>query len=251
MKFNQASLLALLFCTSFAAHADKIRVYAASSMTNVVNELVDQFEAQSDVQVTTVYGGSSSLARQIAQGAPADVLISANLKWVDYLQDQGVVNGDNVTNVASNQLVVIAPSGNSAQLNVQSANSWLDALDGQRMAIGQTNAVPAGIYAKQSLTQLGVWPQVQSHLAPTNNVRIALTLVERKEAPLGIVYKTDAMLSKEVQIIAQLPDSSHSPIIYPMAIINRTPSSEQFAQFVQSPSAQQVMQRYGFTKVEN
>lgn len=242
-------LLAVLACASFSSHAEKIRVYAASSMTNVVDEIVQKFEANNDVTVTTVYGGSASLARQLVQGAPADIYISANQKWMNYLVKQQVVNSDNVTNVASNDLVVVAPQGQTTELTLNSADSWLANLDGLRLAIGQTNAVPAGIYAKESLQRIGVWDELKIHLAPANNVRIALTLVERKEAPLGIVYKTDAMLSSKTQVVATLPSNTHTAIIYPMAVFNNQPVTLKFAQYMVSDQAQQVLKRYGFKRV--
>lgn len=238
---------AVLLASSLTAQAqDKLRIYAASSMTNAVNELVSEFEKQSQVPVTTVYAGTSSLARQIHQGAPVDLFIAANIKWMNYLVKQQVISSDVVTNIAANQLVVVTPVDQKGTLKVNDSDSWLNYLQGQRIAIGQTNAVPAGIYAKQSLESLSVWPQLQGVLAPTNNVRIALTLVERKEVPLGIVYKTDAMMSSGVKVVAELPESSHDAIIYPMAQLNAKPQTKQFSAFVQSQQGQQILKSYGF-----
>lgn len=237
----------LLLSASVSVQAqDKLRIYAASSMTNAVNELVSEFEKQSSISATPVYAGTSSLARQIHQGAPADVFIAANEKWVNYLIEQKVINGDAVTNVAQNQLVVITPVNHQGSLDINDSASWLNYLQKGRIAIGQTNAVPAGIYAKESLESLGIWSAVERSLAPTNNVRIALALVERNEVPLGIVYKTDALMSEGVKIIARLPESSHSPIVYPMAQLNAKPQVEAFAQFMKTQQARNVLQRYGF-----
>ena len=169
-----------------------------------------------------------------------------NIKWLNYLVKQQVISGDAVTSVAVNQLVVVTPVDQKGTLKVNDSDSWLNYLQGQRIAIGQTNAVPAGIYAKQSLESLSVWPQLQGALAPTNNVRIALTLVERKEVPLGIVYKTDAMMSSGVKVVAELPESSHDAIIYPMAQLNAKPQTKQFSAFVQSQRGQQILKSYGF-----
>jgi len=241
------SLIPLLTTISFSASAaEKLMVYAASSMTNAVNELVSVFEHQHDVDVTTVYAGSSSLARQLVNGAPADIFISANNQWMDYLKNQEIVSSDNVTQLATNQLVVVAPIDSKPEFEITSAKSWLNSLENSRLAIGQPNAVPAGMYAKQSLENLKVWKAIQSKLAPTNNVRIALTLVERKEAALGIVYKTDALYSKKVKQLAVLPESSHQPIVYPMAILNQQESTKMFATFVQSPQASNILKKYGF-----
>ncbi|KOO15913.1 molybdate transporter [Vibrio xuii] len=238
-------MAALLFCSSLSAQ-EQLRVYAASSMTNAVNELVDVYESKSQVKITTVYGGTSSLARQVEQGAPVDVFIAANTKWMNYLVNKNLITGDSVTNVAANELVVIAAE--AVELDVTSESSWISALNGQRMAIGQTNAVPAGIYAKQSLESLNVWPQLKRQLAPTKNVRIALTLVERKETPLGIVYKTDALSSSNVQVVASLPEASHDAIIYPMAMMNSEPATVDFTLFVRSKAGQEILKKYGFNQ---
>ncbi|KJY83855.1 molybdate transporter [Vibrio galatheae] len=243
-------LFSLLMCASFSTHAEKLRVYAASSMTNVVNELVTQFEANQPVAVSKVYGGSASLARQIAQGAPADIYISANQQWMEYLQGQGVVGSDAVTNLASNRLVVIAPEGEKVPFELSDSESWLAELGEFRLAIGQPNAVPAGMYAKEALVNLGVWQMLESRLAPTNNVRIALTLVERSETPLGIVYQTDAMQSQESQIVAVLPAKLHTRIVYPMAVLNEKPQTKAFAEFLSSRQAQNVLLSYGFSLAE-
>lgn len=247
MTLRNCFYSALLLMISVSTYAeDKLRIYAASSMTNAVNELVNEFEKQHDVSTTTVFAGTSSLARQIEQGAPVDLFIAANTKWMDYLVKQKVIQGDAVTRVARNQLVVVAPIGQKGTLDIKDSQSWLNYLQGQRLAIGQTNAVPAGIYAKQSLEHLSVWPQLKRLIAPTNNVRIALALVERSEVPLGIVYKTDALMSSGVKVLATLPHTSHSPIVYPMAQLNTKPQTDQFVQFIESDKAQQIMQSFGF-----
>lgn len=249
---------------SFNVQAEPLRIYAASSMTNVVNEMVKQFEKTQAISVSTIYAGSASLARQIAQGAPADLYISANLKWMDYLVSQGVIDSDAVTNVATNELVVIAPKDQAVKLDITQSNSWLAALSGSRLAIGQPDVVPAGIYAKQALIKLGVWQAVQPHLAPSNNVRLALALVERKEVPLGIVYKSDMYRggvtngandsntnSEKTVVVASLPSDLHAKIIYPMAGLNDRPATAQFAQFMLSAKGQAIFERFGFAPVTN
>lgn len=246
-RFRQFTVgIASLLCCMPLSAAEQLRIYAASSMTNAVNELVEVFERNADVKITTVYAGTSSLARQVEQGAPVDILIAANTKWMNYLVDKGVVSSDNVTNIATNELVVI--STELIKLDVANESSWHATLNGQRLAIGQTNAVPAGIYAKQSLESLNVWSQVKQQLAPTKNVRIALTLVERNETPLGIVYKTDALSSPKVQIVATFPETSHDAIIYPMAMMNEAPTTRDFTQFVNSKKGQEILKKYGFNQ---
>ncbi|UUM32544.1 molybdate ABC transporter substrate-binding protein [Vibrio japonicus] len=247
MKLFKSLLVAPLFYMSFASSAtDKLTVYAASSMTNAVTEIVSAFEQEQDVDVTTVFAGSSSLARQLAHGAPADVFISANTKWVQYLIEQGVVSSDNVTNIASNRLVIISGENDQKSFELNDPKSWAHGLNGSRLAIGQPDAVPAGIYAKESLKNLGIWPSVKDHLAPTNNVRIALALVERKEASLGVVYRTDAQLSNKVNVLGILPESTHQPIIYPMAQLNERPVTKAFSTFTQQEKSKEILAKFGF-----
>ncbi|EEX31904.1 molybdenum ABC transporter, periplasmic molybdenum-binding protein ModA [Vibrio coralliilyticus ATCC BAA-450] len=215
-------------------------------MTNVIKALAEKYQAETGVKVTPVFAGSSSLARQILSGAPADLYISANTKWSDYLVQQGVINGDAVTYIAHNQLVVISPKADAAPLELESLEQWSKRLSGQRLAIGQTNSVPAGVYAKEALESLGLWGGLNGQLAPVNNVRVALTLVERGETPLGIVYKTDALVSDKVKVIGTFPASSHTAITYPMAELNDKQTTKDFAAFIESAQAQAVFKQNGF-----
>lgn len=243
------SLLAscVLFSTTVRAKDEAtIRIYAASSLTNVLNQLVNEYESVHSVDIVPIYGGSSSLARQIERGAPADLFISANEKWVKHLEKQGVAKAQNIYDFTHNQLVVIAPKKNKVALDVTQPNSWLSAIGDSRLAIGQPNAVPAGIYAKQSLETLNVWQPLIKHLAPTNNVRVALTLVERAEAPLGVVYKSDAVVSDKVQVVHTFAASSHDPIRYPMVRFTDSAEVAQFSQFLMSEPAKQALTRFGF-----
>lgn len=243
-------IICLLCFVSYSTFADSLRVYAASSMTNVVTEIADTFEEEYGIKVFTVFGGSASLARQIEYGAPADVFISANSKWMDYLVDQGVAHGDAVTEIIANELVVITSGKANTQLDLYSADSWLNNLQGGRLAIGQTNAVPAGIYAKQSLSNIGVWTSIKDRLAQTNNVRTALTLVERGETQLGIVYRTDALQSSEVKVLQQLPKQSHSKIVYPMALLNDRQQIQLFANFLLSAEVKAIFANFGFQQAD-
>ncbi|NOI29776.1 molybdate ABC transporter substrate-binding protein [Vibrio coralliilyticus] len=235
----------LTFIFSATVHAS-VNVYAASSMTNVIKTLAEKYQAETGVKVTPVFAGSSSLARQILSGAPVDLYISANTKWSDYLVQQGIINGDAVTNIAHNQLVVISPIGHPEPLELEKPEQWSKRLSGQRLAIGQTNAVPAGMYAKEALESLGLWSGLKGQLAPVNNVRVALTLVERGETPLGIVYKTDALVSDKVKVIGTFPASSHTAITYPMAKLNDKQTTKDFAAYLQSTQAQAVFKQNGF-----
>lgn len=243
------SLLASSVLFSTAVHAKDeatIRIYAASSLTNVLNQLINDYESTHTVDIVPIYGGSSSLARQIERGAPADLFISANEKWVKHLEKQGVVKAQNIYDFTHNQLVVIAPQKNKVSLDVTQPNSWLSAIGDSRLAIGQPNAVPAGIYAKQSLETLNVWQPLSARLAPTNNVRVALTLVERAEAALGIVYKSDAVVSDYVQVVYTFLATSHDPIRYPLVTLSNSSEVAQFTQYLMSEPAKQALSRFGF-----
>ncbi|WP_029559610.1 molybdate ABC transporter substrate-binding protein [Vibrio parahaemolyticus] len=239
-----AAILSISFSTNAATD---LKVYAASSMTNPIDEIAQDFKEKYDVTVTPVYGGSSSIARQIINGAPADVFISANTKWMDYLVDEGVIDGDNVTNLVRNSLVLIAPQSSSlAVFNFADANAWEAALNGSRLALGNPTSVPAGMYAKESLTTLGVWKEIQTKVAPAKNVRLALALVERGEAPLGVVYKTDAQLTSKVKIVGEFASDTHAAIVYPAAVVNDSTESRQFFQYLKSEDAKRVFAHYGF-----
>ncbi|TOC22147.1 molybdate ABC transporter substrate-binding protein [Vibrio parahaemolyticus] len=239
-----AAILSISFSTNAATD---LKVYAASSMTNAIDEIAQDFKEKYDVTVTPVYGGSSSIARQIINGAPADVFISANTKWMDYLVDEGVIDSDNVTNLVRNSLVLIAPQSSSiAVFNFADSNAWEAALNGSRLALGNPTSVPAGMYAKESLTTLGVWKEIQTKVAPAKNVRLALALVERGEAPLGVVYKTDAQLTSKVKIVGEFASDTHAAIVYPAAVVNDSTESRQFFQYLKSEDAKRVFAHYGF-----
>ncbi|HCG8475410.1 TPA: molybdate ABC transporter substrate-binding protein [Vibrio parahaemolyticus] len=239
-----AAILSISFSTNAATD---LKVYAASSMTNAIDEIAQDFKEKYDVTVTPVYGGSSSIARQIINGAPADVFISANTKWMDYLVDEGAIDSDNVTNLVRNSLVLIAPQSSSlAVFNFADANAWEAALNGSRLALGNPTSVPAGMYAKESLTTLGVWKEIQTKVAPAKNVRLALALVERGEAPVGVVYKTDAQLTSKVKIVGEFASDTHAAIVYPAAVVNDSTESRQFFQYLKSEDAKRVFAHYGF-----
>ncbi|HFI9411677.1 TPA: molybdate ABC transporter substrate-binding protein [Vibrio parahaemolyticus] len=239
-----AAILSISFSTNAATD---LKVYAASSMTNAIDEIAQDFKEKYDVTVTPVYGGSSSIARQIINGAPADVFISANTKWMDYLVDEGVIDSDNVTNLVRNSLVLIAPQSSSiAVFNFADAKAWEAALNGSCLALGNPTSVPAGMYAKESLTTLGVWKEIQTKVAPAKNVRLALALVERGEAPLGVVYKTDAQLTSKVKIVGEFASDTHAAIVYPAAVVKDSTESRQFFQYLKSEDAKRVFAHYGF-----
>lgn len=243
------SIVAMLCCTSVYAQ-EKITVYAASSMTNAVNELIAAYQPKQPLDIVPVYAGSSALARQIEQGAPADIFISANDNWVTHLLNKNIVTSDKVTLLAGNQLVLIAPQ--SSKLNslvVNDVAAWLDALNGSRLAIGNTMAVPVGMYAKEALEKLKVWSSLAPMLAQTNNVRLVLALVERQEAALGVVYKTDALMSNKVKVVHEFDSSLHSAIHYPLVQLTERDTVNQFMLFLRSDQAKSILQNYGFSVI--
>lgn len=247
-KVITTSVISML-CISLNAQAN-VKIYSASSLTNVMNALLAEFKTTSGTDVLPVYGGSSSLARQIERGAPADLFISANESWMQHLVKRGSVLQENVFPFTQNQLVLIAPKTSTLEpFAIEDIRDWQTNIGKGRLAIGNPQAVPAGIYARQTLQSLNVWNAVKSLTAPTSNVRMTLALVERGEAPLGIVYKTDALQSKNVQLITEFASTSHDPIRYPLAIVNTSPESLELAAFLQSEKAQEILIQFGFNSL--
>lgn len=205
--------IAGLIC-AVAACAEPVRVFAAASLQGPL----DRVAADWDGAVTISYGGSGAIARQISQGAPADVVILANPDWADWL-----LAGGHITRsprpLLSNSLVIIGPAG-AAPLDTPSSTEILARLDGGRLAMGQHQSVPAGIYAQAWMAQTGLWDVLRPHLAETENVRAALALVSRRETPLGIVYRSDAQASDAVAVVHTIPQDAHPPILYPGLALN-------------------------------
>jgi molybdate transport system substrate-binding protein len=232
------------------AAADKITVFAAASLTDALGAIDTAYTAKTGQAVVASFAASSTLARQIEAGAPAQVFLSADTKWMDYLAQKNLLAPDTRSDVLGNALALIAPSDSPVgALGIDRGLDWQRLLgaDG-RLSVGDPDHVPAGIYAKESLTNLGVWPALQSRLARAEDVRGALVLVERGEAPLGIVYVTDARISAKVKIVGIFPASSHSPIVYPFAIVQgqATPAVQAYFRFLKGPEARTVFQRFGF-----
>ncbi|MGM8848961.1 molybdate ABC transporter substrate-binding protein [Salinicola halophyticus] len=250
----QRHWLAALFFLPVAAHAGdsgaQVQVYAAASMTNAMDDAIDAYEADHDVDIVPVYASSSTLARQIASGAPADIYISANEQWMDWLDDQHVTLGERV-DLLRNRLVLIAPAQSDIADFTPGGDTPIASQleDGQRLSVGETSHVPAGIYAKEALQSIGEWDALESRLANGDNVRAAMALVERSEAPLGIVYETDAKASDRVKEVGVFPDDSHDPITYPLAVVDPQPSdaTQAFRQWLAGDDALSIFSRYGFT----
>lgn len=242
-------LCATLFCGGAVHAADKLLVFAAASTTNAVGDLAKMYEKSHGTKVVCSFASSSTLAKQIEQGAPANVYISANVKWADWLERAGALAKGTRLDLLNNALGLIAPADSGlANFSPADKAAFLKALGDGRLSMGDPYHVPAGIYGKQSLESLGLWPDVADKIAAASNVRTALALVETGEAPLGIVYTTDAAISKKVKLIAVFPAKSHDPIVYPAALVagNDTDGARDFLTFLSSPEAKAVFKSYGF-----
>jgi molybdate transport system substrate-binding protein len=230
-----------------------LTVFAAASLTESMTEVGTSFERSQGVTVQFSFASSSTLARQIEAGAPASIVALASEDWAEYLASRDLILPGTRVDPIGNQLVVIAPSIDSAALSNPPTAAGIAAALGLagRLALGDPAHVPAGIYAEQALKNLSLWPSVQTRLAPTDNVRAALALVASGEAALGIVYATDAALSPDVRTVATLPATSHAPITYPFAIVrgNDSPEARAFLAFLASPEALAVFERFGFTQM--
>ncbi|MCB4457919.1 molybdate ABC transporter substrate-binding protein [Leisingera sp. McT4-56] len=224
-----------------------ITVFAAASTKTALDEAAASFEAGTGRDVALSYAGSPALARQIQLGAPADVFISANPGWMDVLQKEGLIDETSRLDLLVNRLVLIAHGSGVPPLDLETAD--LAGLLGEsRLAMALVDAVPAGIYGKAALTALGQWPAVAPKVAQTANVRAALALVASGEAPMGVVYATDARASPAVTVIAVFPASSHPPVIYPAAAVSggKTAEAAAFLEYLHSPVAQEIFLQHGF-----
>ncbi len=232
-----------------ATAQDTLTVFAAASMRNALDDVNAAFTKATDVKVTTSYAASSALAKQIAQGAPADVYVSANIKWMDFLADKKLVVPGTRTDLLGNRLVLIAPK--DSRLDKVEIGQGVDlarlAGDG-RIAVANTKSVPAGLYARQALQSLGAWATAEPRLAQAENVRATLAYVARGETPLGIVYSTDAKIETKVKIVGTFPAGSHPAITYPVAALAASKSRHvgRFLHFLQTQAAKTIFERYGF-----
>lgn len=240
--------LALGLTSAVQAQPQTLTVFAAASLKNVLDEEGAAFSANGGPPVRFSYGASSAIAKQIEQGAPADVFLSADVDWMDYVAQRGLIDPKSRRNLLSNHLALIAPAGSTVKLKIAYGMPIAQALGDGRLAIAAPE-VPAGKYGRAALASLGVWPQVKDRLAPAENVRAALLFVSRGEAPLGIVYDTDARVDPGVRIVGIFPDSSHPKIIYPAAILKSSSNAAagKFLAFLQSPKGRAIFQKYGFT----
>jgi len=241
-------LATLTIASPVASEAANVTVYAAASLKEALAEQCQQFQMRTGDKVVVSYAASNALARQIEAGAPADVFISADLDWIDFLEQRRLLAPNTRITLLRNTLVLIAPSASSVELKVAPGFGLAAALGSERLAIANPDSVPAGIYAKSALERLGVWGSVEKQLARTENVRAALALVARREAPLGIVYGTDAFADKRVRVVDTFPAGSHPPILYPAALVatSQSPAARPLLDYLRSSAASPIWERYGF-----
>jgi len=238
-----------LAVSATAARAEDVFVFAAASLTNALNEIGDSFAARTGHGFKASYAASSALAKQVEQGAPAQVFASADLLWMDHLAGKKLINPDSRINLLGNTLVLVAPADSKLAKVELGSKTDIAALAGDgRIATGNPDSVPVGIYFKQAMERAGQWASVEPKLARADSVRSALAFVERGEVPLGVVYATDAMVSKKVKVVGVFPDSMHDTIVYPFALIagKETAGARAFLDFVRSPEAKGVFAKSGF-----
>ncbi|MBK1664013.1 molybdate ABC transporter substrate-binding protein [Rhodospirillum rubrum] len=243
-----AGSLALVLAAP-AAQAEELTVFAAASTTNALTDIVALFNDTGAGPAVASFASSSTLAKQIEQGAPAGVFLSADQKWMDYLDEKGLIAKDSRADLLGNRLALIAPANSALTVAEVSSKTDFPALLGEgRLAVGDPDHVPVGIYTKEAFTKLGLWDGVANKLAPANDVRGALTFVERGESPLGVVYSTDSAVSEKVKTLALLPESSHKPVTYPVATVKAkdTKTARAFVDFLKGAEAKAVFERYGF-----
>jgi len=240
----------LAFLVPSAAWAQQLTVFAAASLTDAMKDISTAWEKQGHPALRLSFASSSTLARQIEQGAPANVFASADEKWMDYLAKSNAIVPETRKDLLSNQLVLVVPKDRARKVTI-GPDLDLAALLGPngRIATGDPAHVPVGIYAKQALTKLGLWAKVEPRLASAEDVRGALLLVERGEAPAGIVYATDAAVSPGVVIAGTFPESSHERITYPFAVVRTgdTPEARALMAYLAGPEARAIFTRRGFT----
>jgi molybdate transport system substrate-binding protein len=231
------------------ASAAEIVVFAAASLKEALDGAVNIYDGRTGDTTRVSYAASSTLAKQIENGAPADLFISADLDWMDYLQKRDLIQPATRKNLLGNRLVLVAPADAEVRLDIKSGFDLAGALKGGRLAMADPDSVPAGKYGKAALENLGVWKSVESAVAPAENVRAALLYVSRHEAPLGIVYATDAAADPGVSIAGTFPEDTHPPIIYPVALTaqSKNPNASRLLEFLGSPPAKAVFEKHGFT----
>ena len=238
--------------TAASAQDAKLVIFAAASLKDALDEVNAAYQQEKGQETATSYAASSTLAKQIEAAAPADIFISADLNWMDYLAKRNLIKPETRANLLGNRLVLIAPVNSTVKLGIGPNFPLAKALGNGRLAIADPNGVPAGKYGKAALEALGVWSSVADKLAPAENVRATLLLVSRGETPLGIVYQTDAAVDKGVKILGSFPENTHPPIIYPIAVVasSTNPGAARYIAYLKSPAARPIFEKQGFTVLQ-
>jgi molybdate transport system substrate-binding protein len=245
-----SSLALALYLTIASAPvaAASVMVFAAASLKEAMDEQARQFAANTGDKVIVSYGASNALAKQIEAGAPADVFISADLDWMDYVAGHNLLAPNARFNLLRNTLVLIEPASSRQTLKIAPNFGLAAVLGTEKLAMANPDSVPAGKYGKSALEKLGVWTSVEKQVVRTENVRAALALVARGEAPFGIVYATDALSDKGVRIVDSFPPDSYPPIVYPAALLasSTSPAAKPLLEYLRSVPARPVWERFGF-----
>ena len=238
--------------TAFYANAESVNVFAAASMKTALDDAAKLWKTQSGKDIVATYGSSGTLAKQIAEAAPADIFISADLAWMDDVAKKNLIKPESRKNLVGNTLVLVGAAGSDLKIELAKDSNLAASLGSEKLAVGDVKSVPAGKYAKAALENLGLWASVEPNLVMQENVRSALALVARGEAKLGIVYGSDAVAESKVQVIASFPEASHAPIVYPAALIaaSTNPDAQPFLTFLFSKEAQLIFKANGFTLLE-
>ena len=225
----------------------ELLVFGAASLTNVMEDLGASYTRETGQPVKFSFAASSALARQLEAGAKADVFLSADLEWMDYVQARGLIDLHSRRDLLGNRLVLIAPASSAVALRIEPGFHLAEALGRGRLATGDPDYVPVGRYARSALTTLGVWSEVADRLVRADNVRTALAFVARGEAPLGIVYATDAKIEPGVRVVDTFPEDSHLPITYPVAVTSSAaPGATRFVEFLGNAASRAAFQKFGF-----
>jgi len=249
LVFVLLALSSTVWNSPASAQGQKLIIFAAASLKDALDEANAAYQHENSQETATSYAASSTLAKQIEAAAPADVFISADLDWMDYLAKRNLIKPETRANLLGNRLVLIAPVNSPLNLAIGPNFSLAQALGNGRLAIADPNGVPAGRYGKAALESLGVWSTIADRLAPAENVRAALALVARGETPLGIVYQTDAASDKDVKIVGIFPQDTHPPIIYPIAVVvsSTNPAALGYLAYLKSRAARPTFEKHGFT----
>ncbi len=243
-----AAILVASHLAGSIATAGDVLIFAAASTAVALEEGIHQYGKTSTDRVRASYASSGALARQLNHGAPAALYLSANTKWLDWAEKKDLLAAGTRTDLMRNRLVLVQPNEGVLRLVYRDLKGWLHQIRGHRLAIADPMHAPAGDYAKAALTSLGLWKSLSSRTVRAQNVRAALLLVERQEAPFGIIYQTDARASKAVRILGTFPEDTHPPILYGLAIIRNkdNAANRRFYNFLQSPDAKKIFRRFGF-----